>query len=215
MYTYVYQETYSLQSFRPECVPVFISRMRVTSPTYRILPLLPLPLGPYVLLRRVLSNVTIPHSFTGVRFYATLLQHNRANIWRRNERQVGLLFCSPEQLYYLCVNEEVDAVVTYCMIVSQHVPEETKRKKQEVLGRTNRLLSSIRHGPHWKRRVQQFFYFCVCIRYRCNVSTEPLPSNDRGIFTEPLPNNDRGIFTHPLPSNDTGCTSNTQTYTAT
>jgi hypothetical protein len=28
-------------------------------------------------------------------------------------------------------------------------------------------------------------YFCVCIRYRGNVSTEPLPSNDRGTFTEP------------------------------
>jgi hypothetical protein len=27
--------------------------------------------------------------------------------------------------------------------------------KQEVLGRTNRLLSLIRHGPHWKRSVQQ------------------------------------------------------------
>jgi hypothetical protein len=25
----------------------------------------------------------------------------------------------------------------------------------------------------------------VCIRYRGNVSTEPLPSNDKGIFTEP------------------------------
>jgi hypothetical protein len=38
----------------------------------------------------------------------------------------------------------------------------------------------IRHGPHWKRRVQQFFYCCLCIRYRGNVSTEPLPSNDKG-----------------------------------
>jgi hypothetical protein len=79
--------------------------------------------------------------------------------------------------------------------------------KQEVLGRTNRLLSLIRHGPHWKRRVQQFFYCCVCIRYRGNVSTEPLPSNDKGIFTEPLASNDRGISTEPLlwqpfPSND-------------
>jgi hypothetical protein len=64
--------------------------------------------------------------------------------------------------------------------------------KQEVLGRTNRLLSLIRHGPHWKRRVQQCFYCCVCIRYIGNVSTEPLPSHDRGIFTEPLPSNDRG-----------------------
>jgi hypothetical protein len=74
--------------------------------------------------------------------------------------------------------------------------------KQEVLERTNRLLSLIRHGPHWKRRVQQFLYCCVCIRYRGNLSTEPLPSNYRGIFTEPLPSNDMGIFTEPLPSND-------------
>jgi hypothetical protein len=65
-------------------------------------------------------------------------------------------------------------------------------KKQEVLGRTNRLLALIRHGPHWKRRVQKFFYRCVCIRYRGNVYTEPFPSNNRGIFTELLPSNDRG-----------------------
>jgi hypothetical protein len=84
--------------------------------------------------------------------------------------------------------------------------------KQEVLGRTNRLLSVVRHGPHWKRLVQQFFYCHVRIRYRGNVSTEPLPSNDRGIFTEPLISNDREIFTEPLPSNDKG---DTQTYTHT
>jgi hypothetical protein len=78
--------------------------------------------------------------------------------------------------------------------------------KQEVLGRTNRLLSLILHGPHWKRRVQQFFYCCVCIRYLGNVSTEPLPSNDRGIFTEPLPSNDKGTFTEPLASNNRGDT---------
>jgi hypothetical protein len=52
---------------------------------------------------------------------------------------------------------------------------------QEVLvGRTNRPFSLIRHGQHWKRCVQQFFYCGVCIHYRANVSTEPLPSNDRG-----------------------------------
>jgi hypothetical protein len=54
------------------------------------------------------------------------------------------------------------------------------KKKQEVLRRTCRLLSLMRHGPHWKRRVQQFFYCCVCIRYRGNVSAESLPSNVRG-----------------------------------
>jgi hypothetical protein len=65
-------------------------------------------------------------------------------------------------------------------------------KQQRVLRRTNRILSFKRHGPHWKRRVQQFFYCCVCIRYRGNVSTEQLPSSYRGIFTESLPSNDKG-----------------------
>jgi hypothetical protein len=72
-----------------------------------------------------------------------------------------------------------------------------KQNKKEVLGRTNRLLSLIQHGPHWKRCVQQFFYCCVWIRYRDNVSTEPLCSNDRGIYSEPLPINDKETFTEP------------------
>jgi hypothetical protein len=42
----------------------------------------------------------------------------------------------------------------------------------------------------------------VCIRYYNKVSTEPLPSNERGIFTEPLPSIYKEIFTQPLPSND-------------
>jgi hypothetical protein len=82
----------------------------------------------------------------------------------------------------------------------QHSP----RQGWKVLGRTNRLLSLIRHGQHRKRRVQQFFYRCVCIRWHGNVFTEPLPSNDKGNFTEPLPISDKGNFTEPLPSNDKG-----------
>jgi hypothetical protein len=82
-------------------------------------------------------------------------------------------------------------------------PHEIKRK-EEVLGRTNLLLFFIRHRPHIKRRLQQFFYCCVCTRYLDNVSTEPLLSNDRGIITELLLINDRAIFTEPLPSNDRG-----------
>jgi hypothetical protein len=31
---------------------------------------------------------------------------------------------------------------------------------------------------------KQLFYCCVYIRYRGNVSTEPLPSNDSGIHTD-------------------------------
>jgi hypothetical protein len=80
----------------------------------------------------------------------------------------------------------------------------SSEKEQEVLGRTNPLLSLIRHGPYWKPRVQKSFYCCVCVRYRGKVSTEPLPSNDKGIFTELLPSNDKGIFTEPLPGNDKG-----------
>jgi hypothetical protein len=44
----------------------------------------------------------------------------------------------------------------------------------------------------------------VWIRYRGNVSTEPLPSSDSRNSTEPLPSNDEGIFTEPLPSNHKG-----------
>jgi hypothetical protein len=69
-------------------------------------------------------------------------------------------------------------------------------EKQKILWRTNRLLSLIRHEPHWKRRIQQFFYCCACIHYRGNVSTEPLPSSDKGIFTEPLLATIRGIHRH-------------------
>jgi hypothetical protein len=43
---------------------------------------------------------------------------------------------------------------------------------------------SIRHGQHRKWLVQQFFYRFVCIRRRGNVSTERLPSNDRGIHIQ-------------------------------
>jgi hypothetical protein len=43
---------------------------------------------------------------------------------------------------------------------------------------------SIRHGPHRKRRVKQFFYCCMCICCRGNIFTEPLPSNERGLHIQ-------------------------------
>jgi hypothetical protein len=93
---------------------------------------------------------------------------------------------------------------------TQRGERRSSKSKQEVLGRTNRLLPLI-HGPHWKC-LQQFFYCCVSISYRGNVCTEPLPSNDRNIFTELLRSNYKGTFTEPLPSNDRG---DTQTHTQT
>jgi hypothetical protein len=55
--------------------------------------------------------------------------------------------------------------------------------KQEVLGRINCILAF----DTWtaiKRRVQQFFYCCVCIRWCGNVFISPFPSNDRGIHIQ-------------------------------
>jgi hypothetical protein len=37
--------------------------------------------------------------------------------------------------------------------------------------------STIRHGLHRKRRVQELFYYCVCIHCSSDVFTEPLPNN--------------------------------------
>jgi hypothetical protein len=39
----------------------------------------------------------------------------------------------------------------------------------EGLGRSDGLLSFMRHEPHRKQRVQQLFYCFVCIRCRSNV----------------------------------------------
>jgi hypothetical protein len=41
-----------------------------------------------------------------------------------------------------------------------------------------RIEHLIRHGPHTTHRAQQFFYYCMCIRFRRNVFIEPLPNND-------------------------------------
>jgi hypothetical protein len=57
---------------------------------------------------------------------------------------------------------------------------------------------------HFENDASNNSSIVVCIRYRGNVSTVPLPGNGRGIFTEPLPSNDKGIFIQPLPSNDEG-----------
>jgi hypothetical protein len=57
-------------------------------------------------------------------------------------------------------------------------------RKQEVTGRTNRLVSLIRDWPHRRWLVQQFLSYCVCILWRDNLFTEPLPSNDRRIHVQ-------------------------------
>jgi hypothetical protein len=42
----------------------------------------------------------------------------------------------------------------------------------------------IGQGSHRKRRVQQFFYCCLCVSWRNTSFTEPLPSNNWGIHIQ-------------------------------
>jgi hypothetical protein len=55
--------------------------------------------------------------------------------------------------------------------------EDSKKFWEELIA----YFSLLRHVQHRKRHVQQSFYWCLCIRCRGNVFTNPLPSNDRGI----------------------------------
>jgi hypothetical protein len=58
-------------------------------------------------------------------------------------------------------------------------------KKQWFLGIINRQRFLIRHGPHRKRHVQQFFYCCVCIRCRVRFLQGPCLETIR-IYTDTL-----------------------------
>jgi hypothetical protein len=62
-------------------------------------------------------------------------------------------------------------------LVSDELTMKTWNKK--FWGKLITYFTLIRHGPHRKRFLQQFFH-SVCIRCRCNVFTKPLPSNDKG-----------------------------------
>jgi hypothetical protein len=52
-----------------------------------------------------------------------------------------------------------------------------KKKSREEL---TTYFPLIQHGPHRKRRVQQFFYCCLCIHCHGNIFTEPLFKKIKG-----------------------------------
>jgi hypothetical protein len=74
---------------------------------------------------------------------------------------------------WVCAPQLIDIIW-----MSTSFPVGTVTCKQEVLGRMLAYFPTIRHAPHRKRRLQQFF---LC---RGNVFTELLPSNDRGIHRQ-------------------------------
>jgi hypothetical protein len=47
--------------------------------------------------------------------------------------------------------------------ISQYESLRIGKLRQQVLGRSNRLISLIWQGMHRKRRVQKLFYSCLCI----------------------------------------------------
>jgi hypothetical protein len=127
------------------------------------------------------------HQYVGIYLPDYTVSHPRTSNLHMAGRDDGcywMLLCSDTLVYVVCIVQGCFISGPWVISGPLHWPERGQKKEQEALGRTNRLLSLIRHGPHWKRRVQQFFYCCVCIRY-CG--------NDRGIFTELLPSNDKGI----------------------
>jgi hypothetical protein len=58
--------------------------------------------------------------------------------------------------------------------------------EQEVLGRTNRLLSfDTARNAKENDASSSSVYCCMCIRYRVKVFTEPFPINGNGIYIQP------------------------------
>jgi hypothetical protein len=64
-----------------------------------------------------------------------------------------------------------------CNVSKNLVTPQIKKFWEELMA----YVLSVRHGPHRKRRFQQFIHCCMCIRIRGNVFTEPFACNDRGI----------------------------------
>jgi hypothetical protein len=60
----------------------------------------------------------------------------------------------------------------------------TRRKNKELWEERISYFALIRHGPHRKRRVQQFLCSCMCIRCSGNFLTEPLLSNDKWVHIQ-------------------------------
>jgi hypothetical protein len=60
------------------------------------------------------------------------------------------------------------------------IPCSNKKFSEELIP----YFPMVRQRPHRRRHIQQFFYFCACIRCRVNVFAEPLPSHERGIHIQ-------------------------------
>jgi hypothetical protein len=116
---------------------------------------------------------------------------------------------SIKSLLFLLILIDFINILIYLVVVStapvSPFYNKHDKKIQEVLGRTNRLHSLIRHGPHWiDVSSNSSIVTCVFITVvtflpsRCLATIgEFLPcrclATIGGFFTWPLPSNDKGI----------------------
>jgi hypothetical protein len=125
----------------------------------------------------VAESTEVSYSRQYVNKAPTYLGFTRVRYINWTETDLIAVMCnSPRSLFELY---EIVYVLHWSQTLTPAIS--TCKDKQEVLGRTNRPLVLMRHGPHRKRRVQQFFNCCVCICCRGNVFIDPFPSIERGI----------------------------------
>jgi hypothetical protein len=66
----------------------------------------------------------------------------------------------------------------------KHPTRSISESRSHALKQTRSSGKTKRHGPHSKRRIQQFYYCCLCIPGHRNVFTQPLPSNDKRVHIQ-------------------------------
>jgi hypothetical protein len=119
-----------------------------------------------MLRKTVLRNTSLP-------IHDQVNQHHTRSIVLHNTQCCATWLIVYRPLYKYSEDERLQCTLEVTLATNDHSMMELicdvkerqkkKKKKQEVLGRTNRLLSLIRHGPHWKRRVQQLEIFTVVV----------------------------------------------------
>jgi hypothetical protein len=83
----------------------------------------------------------------------------------------------------------------FCMLWLTKIVGMLTEIQQEILWRTDRLLSLIQHSPHRKWYIQQFFYCCMCIHCHGNIWPSHCPATIGGfLLSHCLPT--RGEYTY-------------------
>jgi hypothetical protein len=130
-------------------------------------------------LNRYISLVYIKSCSKILGFWSTSKTFLRKSL-EKNWLTAKLLWFSPAQWFVVPFPTGL-ITIFYCLTALEAFKTPPRATCRLALGRTDRLLSLIRHAPSRKQRLQRFFYFSVCIHCSGNVFIEPLATNERGI----------------------------------